>query len=201
LDLSRGSGERIGIVSDVRREAIDIVIRKGLRRLPEPVRLASGAMSSDFVDGKLATAHFDDLEIASRAIVDMARLAGVEFDCVGGPTLGADALTIGIAGVVRCRWFFVRKEPKGRGTNQLIEGARLGEGDRVLVVEDAITTGGSLLKAIDAVEATGARCVAVATLVDRGDVARPRIESRGIVYLPLATYEDLGIEPVVPVEG
>ena len=50
----------------------------------------------------------------------------VLFDAVGGPTLGADALTIGIAGVKRCRWFFVRKEPKGRGTNQLVEGARIG---------------------------------------------------------------------------
>jgi orotate phosphoribosyltransferase len=183
----------------IREQAIAIVKEKGLRRLPEPVQLASGAMSADFVDGKLATAHFDDLEIASRAIVDLARLAGVEFDCVGGPTLGADALTIGIAGVVRCRWFFVRKEPKGRGTNQLIEGARLGVGDRCLIVEDAITTGGSLLKAVDAVEATGARCVAVATLIDRGDTARGLVEARGMTYLPVATYADLGIDPVLPV--
>ena len=183
-------------MSDIRQQAIEIVRQKGLRRLPEPVQLASGAMSSDFVDGKLATAHFDDLETASRAIVAMADAAGVEFDCVGGPTLGADALTIGIAGVVRCRWFFVRKQPKGRGTNQRIEGARLGEGDRCLVVEDAITTGGSLLDAVDAIEATGARCVAVATLVDRGDTARPRIEERGMVYLPVATYADLEIVPV-----
>lgn len=185
-------------MSDLTQQAIEIVKQKGLQKLPHPVQLASGAMSQDFVDGKLATAHFDDLEVASRAIVDMARLAGVEFDCVGGPTLGADALTIGIAGVVRCRWFFVRKEPKGRGTNQLIEGARLGAGDRCLLIEDAITTGGSLLKAVDAVEATGATCVAVATLVDRGDTARPLIEGRGIVYLPVATYRDLGIDPVLP---
>jgi orotate phosphoribosyltransferase len=187
------------LVSTARDQAIEIVRTKGLRRLDQPVQLASGAMSADFVDGKLAAAHFDDLEIASTAIVDMARLAGIEFDCVGGPTLGADALTIGVAGVVRCRWFFVRKEPKGRGTNQLIEGTRLGEGDRCLIIEDAITTGGSLLKAVDAVEATGARCVAVATLIDRGDTARPVIEGRGMVYLPVATYHDLGIDPVLPV--
>ncbi|MGI9623127.1 MAG: orotate phosphoribosyltransferase [Acidimicrobiales bacterium] len=184
---------------NLRSETIAIIKQKGLRRLPEPVKLASGAMSQDFVDGKLAVAHYDDLETASRAIVDELRLAGVEFDAVGGPTLGADALTIGIAGVVRCRWFFVRKEPKGRGTNQLIEGSRLGVGDRVVVVEDAITTGGSLLKAVDAVEAEGATCVAVVTLVDRGDSARPKIEARGMAYFPMATYEDLGIDPVVPV--
>lgn len=183
---------------DVRQQTIEIVKEKGLRRLPEPVQLASGAMSDVFVDGKLAVSHFDDLEVASRAVVDALRLAGVEFDAVGGPTLGADALTIGIAGVARCRWFFVRKEPKGRGTNQLIEGSRLGEGDRVVIVEDAITTGGSLMKAVDAVEAEGAVCVAVATLIDRGDSARPLIEGRGMQYFPMATYVDLEIDPIVP---
>lgn len=184
---------------DTRHQAIEIVKQKGLRRLPEPVTLASGAMTDVFVDGKLAVSHFDDLEVASRAIVDMVRLGGVDFDAVGGPTLGADALTIGIAGVARCRWFFVRKQPKGRGTNQMVEGARLGPGDRCLVVEDAITTGGSLLKAVDAIEATGATCVAVATLIDRGDTARPLIEARKMAYFPVATYRDLEIDPVLPV--
>ena len=85
-------------MSSLQQQAIEIIKSKGLRRLEEPIQLASGAMSQDFVDGKLATAHFDDLEIASRAIVDGVLLQGVEFDAVGGPTLGADALTIGIAG-------------------------------------------------------------------------------------------------------
>jgi orotate phosphoribosyltransferase len=183
-------------MDNLQTKAIRIIKEKGLKRLPEPVQLASGAMSQDFVDGKLATAHFDDLEVASRAIVDGLRLQGIAFDTVGGPTLGADALTIGIAGIMRCRWFFVRKESKGRGTNQLIEGALLSSGDRCLVVEDAITTGGSLLKAVDAVESTGANVVAVATLVDRGEIARPAIEKRGITYFALATYRDLGIDPV-----
>ena len=183
-------------MGSLQQQAIEIIKSKGLKRLEEPIQLASGAMSQDFVDGKLATAHFDDLELASRAIVDGILLQCVEFDVVGGPTLGADALTIGIAGIQRCRWFFVRKEPKGRGTNKLIEGSPIGDGDRCLIVEDAITTGGSLLKAVDAVEVTGAKVVAVSTLVDRGEIARPLIEKRGILYYPIATYLDLGIEPV-----
>ena len=185
-------------MSSLRSQAIDIIKQKGLKKLPEPIQLASGAMSQDFVDGKLATAHFDDLEIASKAIVDGILLQGIEFDVVGGPTLGADALTIGIAGIQRRRWFFVRKEPKGRGTNKLIEGSPIGSGDRCLVIEDAITTGGSLLKAVDAVEETGAKVVAVSTLVDRGDIAAPKLKARGITYFPLATYKDLGIDPVLP---
>ncbi len=183
-------------MGSLQKQAIEIIKAKGLKRLEEPIQLASGAMSQDFVDGKLATAHFDDLETVSRAIVDGLLLRDVEFDVVGGPTLGADALTIGIAGIQRCRWFFVRKQPKGRGTNKLIEGSQIGEGDRCLIVEDAITTGGSLLKAVEAVEDTGAIVVAVSTLIDRGEIARPLIEDRGILYYPLATYLDLGIEPV-----
>ena len=168
-------------MGSLKEQAIEIIKTKGLKKLEAPVQLASGAMSQDFVDGKLATAHFDDLEIASRAIVDGLILHGVKFDSVGGPTLGADALTIGIASIQRCRWFFVRKEPKGRGTNKLIEGSQIGEGERCLIVEE-----------------TGASVVAVATLVDRGETARPLIESRGILYYPLATYLDLGIDPVEP---
>ena len=70
-------------MSSLQQQAIEIIKSKGLRRLEEPIQLASGAMSQDFVDGKLATAHFDDLEIASRAIVDGILLQGVEFDVVG----------------------------------------------------------------------------------------------------------------------
>ena len=83
-------------MGSLQQQAIEIIKSKGLKRLEEPVQLASGAMSQDFVDGKLATAHFDDLEIASRAIVDGILLQGVEFDVVGGPTLGADALTLSL---------------------------------------------------------------------------------------------------------
>ena len=105
-------------MSSLRSQAIDIIKQKGLKKLPEPIQLASGAMSQDFVDGKLATAHFDDLEIASRAIVDGILLQGIEFDAVGGPTLGADALTIGIARIQRCRSNIIRKQPKETEKNK-----------------------------------------------------------------------------------
>ena len=123
---------------------------------------------------------------------------GHRFDAVGGLTMGADALSVGIAAVADCRWFFVRKEPKKRGTRQLIEGAQIGSGDRVLLVEDVVTTGGSIFKALDAVTETGAETVAAVTLVDRSGLAGPRFEQLGIAYYPMATYELMGIDPVRP---
>lgn len=68
----------------------------------------------------------------------------------------------------------------------------------MLLVDDVVTTGGSILKALEIVRHTGAEVVAAATLVDRGDLARPRFEDLGVAYFPMATYELLGITPVQP---
>ena len=189
-------------MSNLRDRLVEIIRTKGLHRLPEPVQLASGEMSQDFIDGKEALAHWSDLELASKAIVEAVTDRGISFGAAGGLTLGADALAVGIAAVADCRWFFVRKEPKGRGTRRLVEGARLDADSTALLVDDVVTTGGSILKAVDAVAETGARVVAAATLVDRGEVARREFERRDIPYFPMATYRDLGIEPVggVPTE-
>lgn len=184
-------------MAPLREQLVELLRTKALRRLDEPVRLASGAWSSDFIDGKEALGAWSDLRFASEAICETVAAAGHRFDAVGGPTMGADALAVGIAVVSDSRWFFVRKEPKGRGTGRWIEGTQVGPGDRVLLVEDVVTTGGSILKALEIVRDTGAEVVAVATLVDRGDQARPQFEKLDVAYFPMATYELLGIAPVV----
>ena len=160
------------------------------------MRLASGAWSSDFVDGKEALAAWRDLRTACEAIAETVRDAGYQFDAVGGLTMGADALAVGIAAVTDSQWFFVRKEPKQRGTRRWVEGAQIGPGNRILLVDDVVTTGGSILKALDIVEQTGAEIVVAVTLLDRSELARPKFEARGIDYFPMATYESLDIEPV-----
>ena len=155
-------------------------------------------MSSDFIDGKVALAEWRDLQTACKAIVETVAADGHRFDAVGGLTLGADALAVGIAAVTDSSWFFVRKEPKKRGTNKLIEGAPIGPGDTVLLVDDVVTTGGSILKALDAISQTGAETVAAVTLVDRSGIACEEFQRRGIAYYPMATYESFGIDPVRP---
>jgi orotate phosphoribosyltransferase len=180
--------------NELRQRLIEIVRERGLLRLPEPVVLASGELSRDFIDGKAALSRGEDLELACRAILE--NVGDVEFDAVGGLTMGADQFAHVLAVLASKQWFVVRKEPKGRGTNKLVEGAKVGAGMRVLLVDDVVTTGGSIQKAHDAITGLGATVVAAATLIDRGDVAGNYFREREIPYSAVVTYRDLGIEPV-----
>ena len=123
--------------------------------------------------------------------------AGHEFDAVGGLVLGAAHVAIGIAFAAKCGWFLVEKEPDKHYPFRQIQGKRIGPGNKVVVVDDAVTSGGSIILACDLVAATGAKIVAATTLIDRGDIATELFEQRGIDYFPMATYHDLGIGPVV----
>lgn len=183
-------------LSELRSRLREIVRQEGYLRLDEPIQLRSGEWSRDFIDGKRALAHGADLELACRALLEMLTERGIDFDAVGGLTLGADQFAHGTAMVAKKDWFVVRKEPKGRGTNRLVEGAPLGAGVRVLLVDDVVTTGGSIKQAWSSIEASGAQIVAAVTLLDRGDVASRFFEEVDVPYLPLLTYKDLDIEPV-----
>ncbi len=175
---------------------IDIVKKHGLEHRAEPFRLTSGEMSHDYMDGKKALARGDHLREACLAIVALAQDEGVEYDAVGGMTLGADSFSHGIAVLTGVPWFVVRKQTKEHGTTRRIEGAALGPNSRVLLIDDVATTGGSILAALDAVEEAGATCSIAVTLVDRGEQAAPKFAARGVRYRPLLTYRDLGIDPV-----
>ena len=190
-------------MTTARAQLIEILTAKALRSFDEPVELASGALSRHFVDGKRGTAHSRDLFLAAEAIAEAARADGVDLgsvDAVGGLTLGADALAVAVARTLDTHWFIIRKQAKGRGTNQLVEGFPVESGTRVFLVDDAVTTGGSILSAHDTVVSLGATVVAASTLIDRGDEATARFRSLGVPYFPMATYRDLGI-PAVGTEG
>lgn len=181
-----------------RAALLDIVRSRALLQFDEPRELSSGEMSRDFIDAKAGLSRGADLALACGVIADQVAAAGIEWDAVGGLTLGADQFAHGIVAHLRDdhEWFVVRKQPKGRGTNQLVEGAKLGPGVRVLLVDDIVTTGGSAQQAHQKVVDTGATVVAAVTLVDRSDIAAAYFESHGVAYLPVFTYHDLGIVPV-----
>lgn len=168
-----------------------------LRRFPEPVKLASGLTSDVFVDGKRAVVEPDALALVGREMVAAARTAGARFEAVGGLVLGAVPYTFAVAREAACRWFLVRKEAKGRGTNQLLEGSPLDAGTPVMLVDDVVTTGGSIQEAYRRVTDLGAEVVFAATLLDRGESAGQFFAERGVAYSPLVTYRHLGLNPVV----
>ena len=173
-------------------------MERALIQFDEPRELSSGELSRDFIDAKAGLSRGSELALACRVIAASVAAAGIEWDAVGGLTLGADQFAHGVVAVLDDdhEWFVVRKQPKGRGTNRLVEGTSLGPGTRVLLVDDIVTTGGSIQQAHRHVLDTGASVVAAVTLVDRSDVASAYFADHTVPYLPVFTYRDLGIVAV-----
>ena len=180
-----------------RARVVELVRALALERREDPFTLTSGEISHEFVDAKLAIARGVDLEtVATAGIEALTEMGVTDYDAVGGMTMGADPLAHAIAIVADVRWFSVRKEPKGHGTQRSLEGTRLDPGTPVVLVDDVVTTGGSIQKAFYALDELGARTIGALTLVDRGDVAGEFFSERAIPYTALATYRDLDIPPV-----
>lgn len=132
--------------------------------------------------------------IGPLALVAM-RDAGWSVDAVGGLTLGADPVSYAIAYASAetgspLRAFTVRKEAKAHGTGRLVEGP-FRAGDRVAVIEDVITTGGSALRAVEAIRAADGVVVGVLALVDREEGGREALESAGLAVLALTRASDI----------
>src|SRR5689334_13667902 len=152
--------------------------------------LASGRQSTLYIDARLTTMSPDGLALIGPLGIQALSSAGWRVDSVGGLTLGADPVSYAIAyasalASTPIRAFTVRKEAKAHGTGRLIEGP-FREGDRVAVVEDVITTGGSALRAVEAIRAAGGVVAGVLALVDREEGGRDALEGAGLPVLALA---------------
>lgn len=162
--------------------------------------LASGRQSSVYIDARLTTMSPDGLATIGPLALQRLAEAGLAPDSVGGLTLGADPVAYAIAYAsalagasagAPIRAFTVRKEAKAHGTGRLIEGP-FRSGDRVVVVEDVITTGGSALRAIDAVRHAGATVIGVLAVVDREEGGREAITAAvGVPIVCLARAADI----------
>lgn len=157
--------------------------------------LASGRESNHYVDARLTTMSPEGLAVIGPLSLAAIRDRGWPVDAVGGLTLGADpiAYATALASVTQpplVRSFTVRKEAKQHGTGRLIEGP-MREGDRVVVIEDVITTGGSALRAAEAVQRAGAVVTGILALVDREEGGLGVLESQGFQVICLATLTEL----------
>ena len=156
--------------------------------------LVSGRESDFYVDGKQTTLHPEGANLIGRLVHASLR---PEVEGVGGMSVGADPIAASVAAM---SWelgqpvqaFLVRKEPKGHGTQQWLEGRNaLPNGPKVCVVEDTTTTGGSLLQAIERVEAEGLEVVQALTVVDRQEGATELLAARGYTLEALVCRADL----------
>lgn len=160
--------------------------------------LKSGKRTDWFIDAKQTTCRPDGMLLVAEAA--LAALPP-EVTAVGGLTMGADAMAFSLAGIAATRGrelraFSVRKEVKDHGGGGRIAGA-LEPGDRVVITEDAVTRGVSMLEAASVVEEAGASVVLLMPVVDRGGTVTALAAERGIPVRALVTAPDLGF----PFEG
>jgi orotate phosphoribosyltransferase len=183
--------------SAIIRELIGIVEAKALKR--GTFRLASGREASFYLDAKQVVLDAHGAMLVGRAILERLKTLGPLPAAVGGMSIGADPITsavVTMAGVegLPMKGFLVRKEPKDHGTKKYVEGP-VSPGQRVVIVEDVTTTGGSSLLAIDRVHEFGLIVERVVTVIDRLAGAKEAFAARGIPLESLVTIRDLGIEP------
>lgn len=180
-----------------RAQLADLLAVRSARR--GTFTLASGRTSDLYIDARLTTMSPDGLALIGPLALDLLADAGWTVDAVGGLTLGADPIAYAVAyasTVARpasawVRAFTVRKQAKTHGTGQRIEGP-FQSTDRVAVVEDVITTGGSALQAVEAVRAAGGTVVGVLAVVDREEGGREAIErAAGVPVLSLVSARDV----------
>ncbi len=159
-------------------------------------KLASGVMSPYYVDCRVLLAHPGPRALVAAFAFEAIKDRGI--DCIGGMELGAIPLAIaisahGYAAVPRCEWrtFVVRKQAKDHGLGKLIEGA-VSSGDRALIVDDVLTSGASLLRAVEAARDAGLKVDAALVIVDREEQeGRSRVEAEGLTLMSLLSIGDL----------
>jgi orotate phosphoribosyltransferase len=153
--------------------------------------LRSGRKSTFYLDKYLFETQPDILLALGKAFAE--RLPP-ETDRLAGPELGAVALAAATAMHANKPFVLVRNSKKGYGSGKLVEGT-LKPGERVVIIEDILTTGGQIVEAAKTLEAAGATVIKMLGTIDRLEGARENIEAAGYSYESLFTIRDLGIQP------
>lgn len=180
-------------MSTSRQHLIELLAARSARR--GSFTLASGKHSSFYIDARLTTMSPEGLTAIGAVGLSVLRERQWDADAVGGLTLGADPVSYAISyasasTATPIRAFTVRKEAKTHGTGKLIEGP-FRANDRVVVIEDVITTGGSALRAIEALRAASGQVIGVLAVVDREEGGREAIEAIGVPVASLTRVSEI----------
>jgi len=161
--------------------------------------LASGKKAKYYLDCRQITLDSIGAKLIGEGFLELLQLDSVFPQAVGGMVIGADPITAAIITVaafqgIPLKGFMVRKQSKGHGTDQFVEGP-VTAGDHVVIVEDVVTTGGSSLDAIERVRAVGAVVDGVIAIIDRLEGGAETFAAKGYTLRSLFTVRDFGIEP------
>jgi orotate phosphoribosyltransferase len=184
-------------MSDAESQLLRLFTERSFRR-GGPFQLASGGTSDYYIDGRMTAVFSAGAHLIGEVLYERTERSSCQ--AIGGLEVGAVPLTT--AAVISyhrhgraMEGFWVRNAVKTHGTQKLIEGGLRG-GERVVIVDDVITQGGSALKAIRAVRALGCEVVLVLALVDRLCGAAEAFRAEGVArYEPVFTLRDFGVEP------
>jgi len=194
--MHRFARPRLYRVTDARTQLIEHISTEAV--FHGDFTLTSGKKATYYIDLRRLSLDHRVAPLIGQVMVDL--IADVpDVAAVGGLTMGADPVASAVLHQAAARGlaydaFVVRKEPKDHGRGRQVEGPDLA-GKRVVVLEDTSTTGGSPLKAIEALTKVGAEIAAVAVVVDRATEAQARIEAAGYRYLAAIRLDDLGLAP------
>lgn len=181
-------------VIEIKSKLYQILKDKSFKLAPpdQPFILTSGLTSPYYMDGKQTTSDAEGLYCLAAYILH--QMQSLNVDAVGGPVIGADPIVGAISALSHLAGkpvplFLVRKEAKSHGTHNLIDGTPV-EGRNVLVVEDVITTGGSVIKAVKALQDAGAIVKQTICIVDREQGGRKAFTELGIDYVPIFSINE-----------
>ncbi len=178
----------------MKKQLIKLILEKAFKYNEEPVfKLVSGRMSNYYFNCKAVTLHPEGMYLIGNIIFDMIKESGAKG--IGGLTLGADPIADAVAYTSYLRKkpieaFVVRKTAKSHGTMQWIEGNIRG-GDKVIIVDDVITTGKSTIEAITRAKEGGLEIVKVIALVDRQEGGKENIEALDHKVETVVTREEV----------
>lgn len=180
------------------RDALVTLIRQKALRFGDFV-LASGKKATYYLDCKQVTLDPHGARWIAEGILDLLAAEGPLPDAIGGMAIGADPITASVVTLsalrgTPIRGFMIRKQAKGHGTDQYVEGP-VQPGDKVAIVEDVVTTGGSSLAAIERAEAFGLKVIRVIGIVDRMEGGSEAFAERGYAFSSLLTIRDFGLQP------